>query len=112
MTDATTGTTAVDIQGMIGAQGSFQSALDHVNTAYSDMTEQQSVLAANWSGEAASNFGAALTQYLEDLGTVKTQLTGILEKLSSNTGVYANTNEGSTQLANVFKTGLPGLTGI
>lgn len=107
-----TGQTSVTVEGMTAAQGNFQNALDAVNTAYSNMTEQQSTLMANWSGEAASSFGQALSNYLEDLGVVRTQLSGMLETLSSNTGVYANTNEGSTQLANVFKTGLPGLTGI
>jgi WXG100 family type VII secretion target len=104
--------TSVDIQGMIAAQGSFQQTLDACNTAYSSMGEQQQTLAANWTGEAASSFGQALTQYLEDLGTVRQQLSGILETLSSNTGVYSNTNEGSTQLAQGFSKGLPGLVGI
>ena len=109
---ANPGQTSVDVGGMTAAQGSFQNALDACNTAYSDMTEQQSTLAANWTGEAASSFGQALSQYLEDLGTVRTQLSGILETLSSNTGVYANTNGQSADMANAFKTGLPGLTGI
>jgi WXG100 family type VII secretion target len=104
--------TSVDIQGMTAAQSSFQNALDQCNTAYSNMTEQQSTLASNWTGEAASSFGQALSQYLEDLNTVRSQLSSMLETLSSNTGVYANTSEGSSQLANAFATGLPGLTGI
>jgi WXG100 family type VII secretion target len=106
------GETSVSVQGMVAAQGHFQNALDQTNTAYSNMTEQQSTLMANWSGEAASAFGQALTQYLEDLGTVRTQLASITETLSTNTGVYSNTNEGSTQMATAFRTGLPGLNGI
>ena len=43
---------------------------------------------------------------------MRQQLSGMLETLSSNTGVYANTNEGSNQLANSFATGLPGLSGL
>jgi WXG100 family type VII secretion target len=104
--------TSVDVSGMVTAQGHFQNALDQCNTAYSNMSEQQSTLMANWSGEAASSFGQALTQYLDDLQTVRTQLSTMLETLSTNTGVYANTHEGSQQLAQVFATGLPGLTGI
>ena len=104
--------TSVDIAGMTAAQNSFQQTLDTCNTAYSNMTEQQQTLAANWSGEAASAFGQALDTYLEDLGTVRQQLSNILEALSTNTGVYANTNEGSTQLSNAFANGLPGLTGM
>jgi WXG100 family type VII secretion target len=104
--------TSVDIQGMTQAQGNFQTALDQVNTAYSDMREQQSTLAANWTGETASSFGQALEQWLEDLNTVKTQLSNMLETLSQNTGVYANTNETSQQVASQFTSGLAGVTGL
>jgi WXG100 family type VII secretion target len=97
---------------MISAQGNFQNALDSVNTAQTNMTEQQSTLLANWTGETASAFGQALEQWLTDCGTVKTQLTTILEALSQNTGVYANTNEGSTQMATAFKNGMSGVPGL
>ena len=106
------GDTSVSLEGMKAAQGNFQNALEQCNTAYTSITEQQSVLAGNWTGEAASAFGQALTNYLDDLQIVRTQLSNITEQLSQNTGVYANTNEGSTQLANQFSTGLPGLSGI
>lgn len=104
--------TSVDVQGMTTAQGNFQNALDACNTAYSEMTEQQSTLAANWTGEAASSFGQALSQFLEDLSTVRTQLSTMLETLSTNTGVYTNTNATSTDLASSFSSGLAGLNGI
>jgi WXG100 family type VII secretion target len=104
--------TSVDVQGMTTAQGNFQNALDACNTAYSEMTEQQSTLAANWTGEAASSFGQALSQFLEDLSTVRTQLSTMLETLSTNTGVYSNTNEQSTDLVTSFSNGLSGLNGI
>jgi len=106
------GTTSVDIAGMKAAQVSFQNALDACNTAYNDMTEQQTTLQANWSGEAASAFGNALQQYLDDLYTVQQQLSSMLETLSANTGVYANTDGQSSDMANAFATGLPGLNGI
>jgi WXG100 family type VII secretion target len=106
------GITSVSVQGMITAQGHFQNAVDTCNTAYNNMSEQQATLAANWTGEASSAFGQALNQYLEDLGNVRTQLSTMLETLSANTGVYSNTSEQSTDLANAFSTGLPGLTGI
>lgn len=108
----TTPNTSVDVQGMTAAQQNFQSALDQVNTAYTNMTEQQSMLAANWTGETASTFGQALNQWLEDFSTVRTQLTRILEALSSNTGVYANTNEQSQQMAGSFQSGLSGVQGL
>jgi len=63
------GQTSVDVQGMTAAQANFQNALDQVNTAYSNMTEQQSTLAANWTGETAATFGNALNQWLEDFST-------------------------------------------
>jgi WXG100 family type VII secretion target len=105
-------TTSVDIQGMTAAQANFQNALDQVNTAYSDMSEQQSTLRANWYGETASSFGVALDQWLQDFNTVKVQLTNILDALSANTGVYANTNEGSQQMALSFSSGMSGLPGL
>jgi WXG100 family type VII secretion target len=106
------GPTSVDIQGMTAAQGNFQNALDQVNTAYSNMQEQQSTLQANWTGETASTFGNALSQWLEDFNTVKQQLAKITETLSQNTGVYANTNEGSQQMAGSFANGLSGVAGL
>jgi uncharacterized protein YukE len=97
---------------MKAAQGHFQNALEQVNTAYTNMSEQQGTLAANWTGEASSSFGRALTTWLDDLGIVRSQLILILEKLAANTGVYTNTNEGSSQMANAFLQGLPGLAGL
>lgn len=105
-------TTSVDVQGMTAAQATFQNALDQVNTAYSSMTEQQATLAANWYGETASAFGGALDQWLQDFSTVRAQLTKILETLSANTGVYANTNDGSQQMAASFSSGLSGVSGL
>jgi WXG100 family type VII secretion target len=104
--------TSVDIEGMKVAQGHFQNAVDQVNTAYNNMSQEQGNLAANWTGEAASSFGNALQTWLADLNVVQTQLVTILEKLSTNTGVYANTSENSTQMANAFMQGLPGLSGL
>jgi|SRR5579871_516030 len=104
--------TSVDIAGMTAAQAAFQNALDQVNTAYSNMSEQQATLASNWTGETASAFGAALDQWLQDFNVVKVQLTRILETLSANTGVYARTDEGSQQMAASFSGGLSGLPGL
>jgi len=106
------GDTSVDIQGMVTARGHFQNALDQCNTAYNNVGEQQATLMSNWTGEAASAFGQALTQYQDDFQIVRTQLGNIIEQLSTNTGVYNSTNEGSTQAAQSFATGLPGLAGL
>lgn len=91
--------TSVDIAGMTAAQRNFQSAVDQVNTAYQAMETQQGALAGAWTGETSTAFGQALTRWLEDFGVVRTQLGTILETLSSNTGVYANTNEEATNTA-------------
>jgi WXG100 family type VII secretion target len=106
--------TSVDIQGMVAAQANFQCAVDQVNTAYCDMLEQQATLMENWKGEAASTFGIAFERYLEDFKTVRSELEGILEALHENTGVYANTEGGSRQVAASFAShsGLPGLPGL
>ena len=104
--------TSVDVQGMTTAQADFQNALDQVNTALTDMTEEQSTLMANWTGEAASSFGQALSTYLQDLGIVRQQLGIMLESLSTHTGIYANTHEESQQMAAVFQHGLTGLQGL
>jgi WXG100 family type VII secretion target len=107
-----TSQTSVDVQGMIAAQGHFQNALDQVNTAYTQMAEQQSMLQANWIGETASAFGMALSQWLDDLSVVRAQLGGMVESLSQNTNVYANTNEGSQEMATSFANGLSGVPGL
>lgn len=112
MANGNGGATSVDVEGMLKFQNKLSSALDVCNTAYTDMGEQQQMLAANWQGEAASAFGQALEQYLEDLAIVRNQLTSMAETMMANTHVYINTNGGSTALANAFKHGLPGLTGI
>ena len=104
--------TNVDVAGMALAQVDFQNALDQVNTTLTDMSEEQSTLAANWTGEAASSFGQALQTWLEDLQVVQQQLAGMCEKLSSHTGVYTNTHEQSSEMAAAFMQGLPGLQGL
>jgi WXG100 family type VII secretion target len=91
--------TSVDISGMTSAQRNFQNAVDEVNTAYQAMESQQGALAGVWTGETSTAFGQALTKWLEDFGVVRTQLINILETLSANTGVYANTNEEATNKA-------------
>jgi WXG100 family type VII secretion target len=93
---------STDIERMQAAEGIFQNALDAVNTSYQDMTSQQDTLAANWQGETSSAFGIALTQYLEDLGSVRNALASLMNTMGQNTGIYANTNEQSQQVAQAF----------
>jgi WXG100 family type VII secretion target len=106
---AVTDQTSVDVQGMVLAQQDFQGALDVVNTVYSSMTEERDTLAASWSGEAASAFGQALQNWLDDVYYVQQELIIMIETLEEHTGIYAKTNEGSQEMAQEFKSGLAGL---
>lgn len=94
---------STDIERMQAAEPIFQTALDEVNTAFQDMTAQQDTLQANWQGETSSAFGMALSQYLEDLSKVRTALTNLMNTMGQNTGIYANTQEQSQQVAQSFQ---------
>ncbi len=104
--------TSVDIKGMVQAQQDFQQALDQINTIYSSMDEERDTLAANWAGEAASAFGQALGNWIDDLYAIQQELIIMTETLSIHTGIYADATETSTQAANAFQQGLPGLEGL
>ncbi len=92
--------TSVELQGMTAAQGSFQSALDEATSSYAQMDGQIEGLQANWTGDAARVYTQAMGQWLEDFNTVNQALRTMLEKLSANTNVYANTHENTQQTAN------------
>ncbi|MFC1408811.1 WXG100 family type VII secretion target [Streptacidiphilus sp. N1-12] len=91
--------TSVELQGMTAAQGTFQNALDETTSSYSQMDGQIEGLQASWSGDAANVYTQAMQQWLEDFNTVNGALRTMLEKLSSNTNVYANTHEDTQQVA-------------
>jgi len=92
--------TSVELQGMTAAQSTFQTALDDATSSYSQMDGQIEGLQASWSGDAANVYTQAMQQWLEDFNTVNQALRTMLEKLSSNTNVYANTHENTQQVAN------------
>ncbi|MBC3841044.1 WXG100 family type VII secretion target [Streptacidiphilus sp. 4-A2] len=108
--------TSVELQGMTAAQGTFQTALDDASSSYSQVEGQIEALQASWSGEAATVYSQAMTQWLEDFRTVNQALATMLEKLSQNTNVYANTHADTEQVARQVAqtigsgnfTGLPG----
>jgi WXG100 family type VII secretion target len=104
--------TSVDIRGMVQAQQDFQQALDQINTIYSSMDEERDTLAANWVGEAASAFGQALGNWIDDLYYIQQELIIMTETLSTHTGIYADATETSTQTADAFQQGLSGLEGL
>ena len=104
-----TNPTVTDVTGMTAAQANFETALEQVNTAYNNMSQQQANLAAAWQGETATAFGMAVEKWMEDFGVVRTQLVKMVDTLAVNTHVYANTNEGSQQMANSFGSGLTGV---
>jgi WXG100 family type VII secretion target len=87
---------------MVAAQASFQTAIDTCTSLFNNMTEQQSTLAANWTGETASAFGGALSAFLADFQKVITALQNFLSVMSQNTGVYLTTQEANQQAASTI----------
>jgi uncharacterized protein YukE len=118
MTPPTGLPTSADIEAMQRAEPIFQTALDAVTTSYQKMLVQQETLQANWVGETASAFGAALSSYLEDLVKIQSALKDLMSNMGVNTGIYANTQETNQQVAQAFTqtvnsgafSGLPGLS--
>ncbi|MGW3121597.1 WXG100 family type VII secretion target [Streptomyces sp. NPDC001107] len=104
--------TSVDTSGMRIAQGSFQTALDEVNSTYTQMQSQIDTLRSSWTGDASATFQGAMSTWLTDFGTVKQQLELMLQKLQANTGSYdtthQNTSDVATQLHKTMSTPLPG----
>ncbi|MDI5963752.1 WXG100 family type VII secretion target [Streptomyces sp. SL13] len=92
--------TSVELQGMTAAQSTFQTALDEATNSYSQMDGQIEGLRASWTGEAATIYGNAMQEWLQDFTKVNSALRTMLEKLSANTNVYANTHENTQQVAN------------
>jgi WXG100 family type VII secretion target len=91
--------TAVELQGMTAAQGTFQNALDETTSSYSQMDGQIEGLRSQWTGDASSTYQNAMQEWLTDFQHVNTALSIMLEKLSQNTNVYANTHENTQQVA-------------
>lgn len=100
---------STDVAGMGQAQQSMQEIYGELNTASQTLAEQQSTLAANWSGEAQATFGQALTNFIEDFNKINAALTGMMETMSQNTGIYVNTNETSTAMAQAFTNSTSGM---
>ncbi|MQS16220.1 WXG100 family type VII secretion target [Streptomyces kaniharaensis] len=92
-------TTSVNIEGMLGAQGSFQTAVDEVNRTYTQMAGQIEALQSSWTGDASATFLSAMSTWLQDFGTVRQQLGLMLEKLQANTGTYGTTHQATTDVA-------------
>jgi WXG100 family type VII secretion target len=83
----------------VAAQASFQTAIDTAQSLFNSMTEQQTTLAANWTGETASAFGNAVEAWLNDFQTVNTALQGFLTTMNQTTGVYLTTQDANQQAA-------------
>jgi len=91
--------TQVDIQGMVAAQSTFQTALDQTSSSYSQMDGQIVGLQASWQGDAASIYHQAMQEWLNDFSRVNAALQRMLETLSSNTHVYANVHSDTQSTA-------------
>ena len=103
---------STDIQAMQNAQSIFDNALQDVNAISSSMQMQQETLAANWQGETASAFGNALTNFLGDLSKVQNALSNLMQTMSTNTGIYSNTNEESQSYQQAFAQGLDSISAL
>ncbi|WP_371502788.1 WXG100 family type VII secretion target [Kitasatospora sp. NBC_00374] len=108
--------TQVELQGMTAAQGSFQTALDEASNSYANVEGQVEALQASWRGQAASIYNQAMHDWLTDFQKLNGALATMLETLSANTHVYANTHEDTTQVAHQvaqqISAGNPGLAGF
>ena len=109
MSSPTNGFASVDVMGMAQAQNVMQEIYGQLNSAMQNMSEQQSTLAANWSGEASTSFGQALENFIGDFGKINNALVGMMEALSQNTNIYVNTNATSTQMAQAFTNNTSGM---
>jgi WXG100 family type VII secretion target len=97
-------TTNVDIQGMVAAQSAFQSAVDDTSRTRTQMESQITSLVASWSGDAATAYLGAMTEWMSEYDRVCQALKSMLDTLSSNTGLYAGVHENTqSQAAAVAK---------
>jgi WXG100 family type VII secretion target len=96
------GFVSTTILGMTQAQNAMQEMVAEINSASQALEDQQSTLAANWTGEASSQFGTALSNFLADFGTINNALVAMMEALSQNTGIYVNAQETSSAMAAAF----------
>ena len=78
MSSPSGGFASVDVLGMSQAQNVMQEIYGQLNSAMQSMTEQQSTLAANWSGEASTSFGQALSNFIEDFNKINGALVGMI----------------------------------
>lgn len=108
-------TARVDIDGMVGAQSAFQTALDETTSSYAQMDGQIVGLSGSWQGNAASIYHQAMQDWLTDFSRVNAALQRMLSSLSSNTQVYANvhsdTQHKASQVAQTIGSG-GGLAGF
>lgn len=103
--------TQVDIQGMIAARGTFQTALESSQSSYSQMDGQIMGLQGSWQGDASNVYHQAMQEWLNDFTKVNSALQQMLEQLVSNTtvydGVHTNTNDTASRVASAMGSGLP-----
>jgi len=95
---------------MAAAQASITNGIDTSQSLYSNMSEQQSTLAANWTGETASAFGQAVEAWLSDFQTVITSLQSVQTAMNQNSGVYNTTQDNNQSAATTFSNSTHGLS--
>jgi len=109
MSTPTNGFVSTDVMGMAQAQNVMQEIYGQLNSASQQLSEQQSNLAANWSGEAQTAFGQALGTFIDDFGKINGALVSMMEALSQNTNIYVNTSDTSTSMAQAFTNSTSGM---
>ncbi|MFH9090395.1 WXG100 family type VII secretion target [Streptomyces sp. NPDC017673] len=91
--------TNVDIEGMVAAQGAFQTAVDETGRTRTQMETQITSLIASWSGDAATTYLGAMTEWLSEYQRVCEALQRMLETLQNNTHLYGNVHSGTQSQA-------------
>ncbi|MFG2887805.1 WXG100 family type VII secretion target [Streptomyces sp. NPDC048297] len=91
--------TQVDLDGMIQAQGAFQTAVDESARSYANMDGQYMALSGSWKGTAAAKYTEAVGSWLGEFKTLLGALENMLSTLSQNTGVYADVHAQTDQQA-------------
>lgn len=109
MSTPTNSFVSTDAQGMATAQQAMQDVYGDLNKAIQLLSEQQSTLAQNWSGEAQSTFGQALENFIGDFSKINSALVGMMETMSQNTKIYVNTSDSSTAMAQAFTNSTSGM---
>jgi uncharacterized protein YukE len=109
MSTPTNGYVSTDTFGMATAERVMEEIYGDLKLQIGVLGNQQQNLLQNWSGEAASTFGIAVSNFIEDFEKINQALSGMLSVMGVNRNVYENTNESSSQMAQQFAKNVGGM---